>query len=76
MAIDIETLLRGMVQFDASDLHLKVGSSPGYRIAGHIQPLKNIEKLKPDDTAALAQQALGAEAWQEFHSSRDTQDHG
>ncbi len=71
MAIDIETLLRGMLQFDASDLHLKVGSPPGYRIAGHIQPLKNIEKLKPEDTAALAQQTLGAEAWQEFEKIGD-----
>ena len=71
MAIEIDTLLRGMVQFDASDLHLKVGSPPGYRIAGHIQPLKNIEKLRPDDTLALAQQALGEEGFAEFERTGD-----
>jgi twitching motility protein PilT len=71
VAIDIETLLKGMVQFDASDLHLKVGSPPGYRIAGSIQPLKNIPVLKPPDTLALAQQALGPERFAEFERSGD-----
>jgi len=71
MPVDIDTLLKGMVQFDASDLHLKVGSPPGYRIAGHIQPLKNIDKLRPDDTATLARQALGEEAWRDFEKTGD-----
>jgi twitching motility protein PilT len=71
MAIDIDTLLKGMVQFDASDLHLKVGSPPGYRVAGHIQPLKNIDKLRPDDTSTLARQALGEEGWAEFEKTGD-----
>jgi twitching motility protein PilT len=70
MAIDIDTLLRGMVQFDASDLHLKVGSPPGYRIAGSIQPLKNVDKLRPDDTSALAKQVLG-ERFAEFDRTGD-----
>jgi len=30
-------LLGGMKQFDASDLHLKVGYAPYYRIAGHLR---------------------------------------
>lgn len=71
MAIDIGTLLRGMVQFDASDLHLKVGSPPGYRVHGQIQPLKNVDKLRPDDTAALAQAVLGPERWGEFERTGD-----
>jgi twitching motility protein PilT len=71
MPIDIDTLLKGMVQFDASDLHLKVGSPPGYRIAGHIQPLKNVDKLRPDDTATLARQVIGEERWAEFERSGD-----
>ena len=53
MSIQIDALLKGMVQFDASDLHVKVGMPPGYRISGCIQPLKNLEAL----TAAWPQRA-------------------
>ncbi len=33
----MEQLLVSMSQFDASDLHLKVGYAPHYRIAGHLR---------------------------------------
>jgi twitching motility protein PilT len=35
----VERLLAGMTQHDASDLHLKVGYAPYYRIAGHLRKL-------------------------------------
>jgi twitching motility protein PilT len=35
----IERLLAGMTQHEASDLHIKVGYSPFYRIAGHLRKL-------------------------------------
>lgn len=35
----IERLLAGMSQHEASDLHVKVGYSPYYRIAGHLRKL-------------------------------------
>lgn len=35
----IERLLAGMTQHNASDLHIKVGYSPCYRIAGHLRKL-------------------------------------
>ena len=35
----IERLLAGMTQHEASDLHLKVGYSPFYRITGHLRKL-------------------------------------
>ncbi|GJM43903.1 MAG: twitching motility protein [Gemmatimonadota bacterium] len=71
MAVQIDSLLKGMIQFDASDLHLKVGSPPGYRIAGEIQPLKNIEKMSPSETLNLAQQVLSEEQFREFDASGD-----
>jgi twitching motility protein PilT len=52
----MEQLLLSMSQFEASDLHLKVGYAPYYRIAGqlrktHMQPLPSreyiVEMLKP-----------------------------
>jgi len=35
----VERLLAGMTQHEASDLHIKVGYSPFYRIAGHLRKL-------------------------------------
>lgn len=35
----IQRLLAGMTQFEASDLHVKVGYPPYYRIAGHLRKL-------------------------------------
>ena len=33
-------LLAKMAEFAASDLHLKVGYAPYYRVAGHLQKIK------------------------------------
>jgi len=39
----IANLLAGMTRFQASDLHLKVGYPPYYRVAGHLRKLKEVE---------------------------------
>ena len=39
----IANLLAGMSKFEASDLHLKVGYPPYYRVAGHLRKLKEID---------------------------------
>ena len=71
MAIQIDNLLQGMVKFDASDLHIKVGSPPGYRIAGQIQPLKNVESMKPAETLELLRQLLDDESFASFEATGD-----
>ena len=71
MSIQIDALLKGMVQFDASDLHVKVGMPPGYRISGCIQPLKNLEALTADETRTLATQVLDEEQLREFEQTGD-----
>ncbi len=43
----ITNLLVGMGKLEASDLHLKVGYPPYYRVAGHLRKLKEMEAL-PD----------------------------
>ncbi|MGQ0722476.1 MAG: type IV pilus twitching motility protein PilT [Candidatus Eiseniibacteriota bacterium] len=71
MSLQIESLLEGMVKFNASDLHVKVGSPPGYRIDGAIQPVKNLERLTPLDTMTLAKQLLTAEQFRELEERGD-----
>jgi twitching motility protein PilT len=60
-----------MVKWDASDLHLKVGSPPGVRLHGHIQPIQNLEPLKPAHTVELMKQVLTPEQIAEFEKSGD-----
>lgn len=69
--LKIDDLLKRMVQLDASDLHLKVGSPPGLRLHGEISRIEDIETLKPDDTKSLAQQILDPEQFQAFEKCGD-----
>ncbi len=50
--IEMEDLLRIVVERDASDLHLRVGRPPVIRVDGRLEDLGN-EPLTPDDTEYL-----------------------
>jgi twitching motility protein PilT len=47
--VDIDRLLEAMIKVKASDLHLKVGSPPMYRINGDLRPVDH-PRLAPKDT--------------------------
>lgn len=49
----IDELLKLMLEKNASDLHIKVGSPPLMRIDGVIGPLEDFELLKPKDTKEM-----------------------
>ena len=53
-AMHIVDLLRKMVVFGASDLHVKAGSCPGYRIDGRVLPDSEDGELDPETTSKLA----------------------
>jgi twitching motility protein PilT len=46
----IDALLEHMVELDASDLHLTVGSAPAYRIRGHIAAAEGTPALTGEET--------------------------
>jgi twitching motility protein PilT len=50
----LDALLAKLAEIGASDLHLKVGSPPAYRIDGNLH-FSELPKVKPDDTEAWAQ---------------------
>ena len=39
-ALNIKKLLGAMARLDASDLHIKVGIPPTYRIGGELHPIQ------------------------------------
>ena len=53
MLLEIDDLLRVMIEQEASDLHIKAGSPPGLRIHGELLPLEDTPPLTPDDTDRL-----------------------
>jgi twitching motility protein PilT len=52
MAVEINDLLRMVVERDASDLHISVGRPPTIRIDGRLENLSS-EPLTPEDSEAL-----------------------
>ena len=67
----VVALLKQMVGMGASDLHLKVGNKPGYRIDGRIEPLPDHEPLSASCTKAFAQELMTPEQWARFEKERD-----
>jgi twitching motility protein PilT len=67
----IEPLLRRMVEVDASDLHLKAGSPPGYRINGDIVPFSEHAILTKFDTRAFVEEVLTKEQLETFDANGD-----
>ncbi|GAK51997.1 twitching motility protein [Candidatus Moduliflexus flocculans] len=57
-SMNIQDLLKLMVERGASDLHLKVGNPPVLRINGDLHILKEMPRLQREDTVAVASQIL------------------
>ncbi|MBI4726055.1 type IV pilus twitching motility protein PilT [candidate division TA06 bacterium] len=63
--MEISQLLQHMAQQGASDLHLKVGSSPLLRIYGDLLPTQ-MPALTPDDIKRFVDSVLTPAQWQRF----------
>jgi twitching motility protein PilT len=61
VAYSIDELLAGMPGWDASDLHLTVGSSPAVRVRGEIFPVEDLEPLDAEQTQQLLYRVLSTE---------------
>jgi twitching motility protein PilT len=53
----LDELLQKLTSIQGSDLHLKVGSPPAFRIDGQLH-LSNLEKLSPEDTERFLEQIM------------------
>lgn len=69
MEANIDELLQRAVSAGASDVHLKVGSSPIVRIDGELRRLDGLESLRPDDTQAYAEALFTSKAADDFKES-------
>lgn len=66
-APNIFALLKGLITYKASDLHLRVGRPPMYRVNGEIIPAK-LPSVKAEEMKALAYSTMSLHQIKEFEA--------
>ena len=68
--LNLHALLRAMMDYEASDLHITTGSPPQLRIDGSLTPLKT-EALRPAETQRLCYSVLSEEQREKFEKEKE-----
>jgi twitching motility protein PilT len=68
---EIDQWLRRMLELKGSDLHLRAGSPPRWRIHGHLAPIPGEAVLEDDRLGQLMSELLPADRWQRFRNRLD-----
>jgi twitching motility protein PilT len=66
----LDELLSKLIELDASDLHLKVGSPPAYRLDGELH-FAELRTLKPADTDDFADQVMPSHISERFAQEKE-----
>ncbi|MBI5213966.1 MAG: type IV pilus twitching motility protein PilT [Nitrospirae bacterium] len=69
--MDINELLKSACSLKASDIHMKVGSPPVFRINGALVPQKAHSIIKPDDAQNIVMSVMGQRQRETFDKNRD-----
>lgn len=70
--MDINELLKNASKLNASDIHIKVGSHPVFRINGTLLPQTTYSILTPQDTLDIAMKVMGDRQKELFEKTHDT----
>ena len=68
--MNIVELLRTMIEKDASDIYITVGSPPVYRVEGRTSPIPG-EPFKPEDTEELALSIMSEKQKADFLENKE-----
>src|SRR5438445_7721390 len=66
----IDVLLEQMLELDASDLHLAVGTAPAFRIRGRLTPAADAGPLDPESTRQAIYSILTSEQQKQLELDR------
>ncbi len=69
--MDLNEILKVALKGGASDIHIKAGLPPMFRLDGALVPLKNSERLTPEDVQAMSSQIMDAAQKQRFEETRE-----
>lgn len=67
--MELHDVLNAAVKEKASDVHLKAGLPPILRIYGTLAPVKNQERLTPDDVAKIAMRLMNDQQKEVFKAA-------
>ena len=69
--LDLNEILKIAIKGGASDIHLKSGLPPMFRVDGALVPLKNGERLMPDEIQKTATSIMNPLQKQHFEETRE-----
>jgi twitching motility protein PilT len=68
---EMDKWLRPMLQLKGSDLHLRAGAPPMWRVHGHLAPIANEPVIDHARLGQLMQELLSEDRWQRFQETLD-----
>src|SRR6266581_3632418 len=68
---EIDSWLRRMLERKGSDLHLRAGSPPMWRIHGHLGPIDGEAVVDQERLTSIMREIASAEGWQRFENTLD-----
>jgi len=71
VSLELNRMLQIAIQGGASDIHIKVGLPPMFRVNGMLLPLKDAERMSPEDTANFAKQIMTPGQLSKFREKLD-----
>jgi twitching motility protein PilT len=71
MALNLDEILKVALKGGASDIHLKSGLPPMFRVDGALVPLKNGERLLPEEMVKIAQSIMNEVQRARFEEKRE-----
>jgi twitching motility protein PilT len=69
--VDLNEILKIALKGGASDIHLKIGLPPMFRLDGALVPLKNGERLNLEDIQKMSSQVMNPVQQQRFEETRE-----
>jgi twitching motility protein PilT len=68
---EIDPWLRRMLELNGSDLHLRAGAPPMWRIHGHLAPIPNEAVIDDNRLGRIMRELLPADRWQQYEEALD-----
>jgi twitching motility protein PilT len=69
--LNFKAVLQEMINRNGSDLHLKVGRPPTFRVNGELEAMQDHPPLKPEDLKALAEQLMTPRQIKQFGEDKE-----
>ncbi|MEE8116321.1 MAG: hypothetical protein V3T28_04350, partial [Gemmatimonadales bacterium] len=70
-SVELNEILKVALKGGASDIHLKAGLPPMFRLDGALVPLKNGERLNAEDVQTMSSEIMNAAQKQRFEETRE-----